>query len=325
MFSRYHSAMLAETLITLFGLLAIPAAQASGSETFTLNSLPVAKYVSPMLVPPQKKDPDSLGVETSARSAAIIDVASGQVLFEKDGNTPFPVASLTKLMTAMAFLDQKPNLDEEFAVLPEDLTRETRPVFAPNERLTKRDMLHALLVGSVNEMGNALVRSLGDRETFVQAMNAKAKELHMAHAQFFDPTGLNSQNHASAKDVGVAMRAALMYPEIRAAADQQKAEIRGIATGRKYLVNSTNLLLGSFLNKAPYHIVAGKTGSLPEAGFCLAQTTRNQDGNEVIAVVLGSENHFARFADAKALTYWAFQNFEWPKKQARIFGPIAER
>lgn len=317
--------MLAETLITLLGLLAIPAAQASGSETFTLNALPVAKYASPSLIPPQRKDADSLGIETSARAAVVVDVSSGQVLFEKDGNTAFPIASLTKLMTAMTFLDRRPNLDEVMEVLPEDLARETRPVFAPNERLTKRDMLRALLVGSVNEMGNALARGVDDRESFVAAMNAKAKALRMPRAQFFDPTGLDSRNQASAKDVAFAMRAALMYPEIREAADQQKAEIKGKATGRTYLIKSTNLLLSSFLNKAPYHIVAGKTGSLPEAGFCMAQTTRNENGNEVIAVVLGSGNHFARFADAKALTYWAFQNFEWPKKQARIFGPIAER
>jgi D-alanyl-D-alanine carboxypeptidase len=73
----------------------------------------------------------------------------------------------------------------------------------------------------------------------------------------------------------------------------------------------TNNLLSSYLNQDPYKIIVGKTGSLPEAGYCLGQVTRLPGGHEVIAVVLGSDNHFSRFQDVKALTGWAAETFRW--------------
>jgi D-alanyl-D-alanine endopeptidase (penicillin-binding protein 7) len=119
-------------------------------------------------------------------------------------------------------------------------------------------------------------------------MNAKAQILGMRQAHFDDPTGLDSNNQASAHDVALALRAALHYPEIREITKISKIQLIGRATAKPYLIDSTNLLLGSFLNRDPYRIVAGKTGSLPEAGFCLAQATEDKGGHEVIVVVLGS-------------------------------------
>ena len=305
--------MLAESFITLTALLSVsaPTYQDPRDAVAAMNALPVAKYVAATPIGPIKMRAESVGVDITARAAVVLDVASGESLYEKDEQTSYPIASLTKLMTAMTFLDTKPNLSEQVTVLNEDDPREGRAVFPTGERFTKGELLQALLVGSVNTAGNVLARTSGGQEKFVARMNEKAHQLHLRRATFVELTGLDARNQATAHDVALILRAALSYPEIREITEHTSVTLPGRVSGRPYVIDSTNLLLGSFLNKAPYRIVAAKTGSLPEAGFCLAQVTR-RDGNEVITVVLGSANHFVRFQDAKSLTYWAFQTYAWP-------------
>lgn len=305
--------MLAESFIALTAFLSVqaPSYQDPRDAVAAFNALPVARYVADASVGPVKVRTESIGVDVTARAAVVLDVASGRALFEKDEQTAYPIASLTKLMTAMTFLDTHPNLDEEVEVLASDDPHEGRTVFPAGERFTKGELLQALLVGSVNTAGNVLARTTGGREAFVKQMNQKAHRLHLQRATFVEPTGLDPRNQATAHDVALMLRAALSYPEIREITEHTVITLPGRVSGRPYNIDSTNLLLGSFLNKAPYHIIAAKTGSLPEAGFCLAQVTRFNT-NEVITVVLGSANHFERFQDAKSLTYWAFQTYAWP-------------
>lgn len=303
--------MFAQSLIALVGLLSVQAMKDTPTALWR-NSLSAASPTSTVSVAaPQKKNPDTFGVEVTARASVAMDMASGQFLFEKDANSPYPIASLTKLITLMTFLDMHPNLDEDVTISPSDQDAEEKPVFYTGDRFTRRELLRAALVGSVNAAASTLARSTGDMPAFIRAMNDKARSLNMRHATFVDPTGLDPKNQASAKDVALALRAALSYPDIRNATELTQYDVTGRVTNKPYHITTTNLLLGSFLNKDPYRIIVAKTGTLPEAGYCIAQDTRNQDGHEVIAVVLGSENHFARFQDAKALTAWAFNNFEW--------------
>lgn len=305
--------MLAESFITLtaFLLVQAPSYQDPRDAVAAINSLPVAKYVADAPFGPIKVRTESLGVDVTARAALVLDVASGRSLFEKDEQTAYPIASLSKLMTAMTFLDTHPDLSEEVVVLAEDDPHEGRAVFPTGERFTKQELLQALLIGSVNTAGNVIARTTGGREAFVHRMNEKAHELHLQRATFFEPTGLDARNQATAHDVALMLRAALSYPQIREITEHSSIVLPGRVSGHVYTIDSTNLLLGSFLNKAPYRIIAAKTGSLPEAGFCLAQVTRHE-GNEIITVVLGSSNHFVRFQDVKSLTYWAFQTYAWP-------------
>ena len=305
--------MFAQSLIALVSLLSVQAAK-TGTGPVVLNPLPTSRYVSAAAVNgPGRKDLESVGAEITAKAGAVLDVDSGRFLYEKNANAAFPIASLTKLMTVMTFLDSQPNLDDVATVLPEDDTGEGASVFLPNEQLTKRELVRAALVGSVNAAAAALARSTGDHDAFIHAMNEKARSLGLTHAVFVDPTGLDPKNQASAKDVALALRSALLYHDIREATQMDAYDVKGRSTGHVYHIKSTNLLLESFLNKDPYRIVAGKTGSLPEAGYCFAQATRNPEGKEIIAVVLGSDTAFARFDDVKALTWWAFQNYAWPK------------
>jgi D-alanyl-D-alanine endopeptidase (penicillin-binding protein 7) len=306
--------MLAESFVVLSALLSINGMDFRDpvSAQVAIHSLPVAAYVS--VLPPIKLRVESEGVDVTAKAAITMDVDSGKILFEKDADEVYAIASLTKLVTAMTFLDGHPNLKEEVTIVVGDDAHDGKDILQNGERLSQEEVLRALLVGSVNAAGNVIARISGGQKTFVVRMNQKAQKLGLHQAMFVDPTGLDPNNQATARDVAMMLRAALSYPEIRVATEQPSCVITGRATGKPYEIKSTNLLLDSFLNKAPYQIVAAKTGSLPEAGYCFAQVTKRQAGGEVISVVLGSENHFSRFQDVKALTYWAFQTYQWPRK-----------
>lgn len=307
--------MFAESFVTLGALLAlqVPISRDLPTAVASLNALPAARYVAPTAPVPRKIDAERLGIDVTAQSACVIDVATGRILYEKDANKPHPIASLTKLVTAMTLLDEHPNMKEMITILPEDDPHEGRTVLPIGGRFTRQELFHALLIGSVNIAGNTLARtsSVG-MNGFIEQMNAKAKDLSLLQGTFSDPTGLNPANQASARDVAIILRTALSYPEIRETTERSTLSVPNRLTGKSIDINSTNLLLGSFLNKNPYRIVAAKTGSLPEAGYCLAQATRKEGAGEIISVVLGSEDHFARFQDAKALTFWAFDAYRWP-------------
>ena len=308
--------MFAESFVTLGALLALraPLARDVSSAMAAVDALPIARYVGPSAPIPLKTDITRLGIDVSAQSAAVIDVATGQPLYEKNADEPHPIASLSKLITAMTLLDEHLPMEEMVTIAPEDDPKEGKTVLPIGGTFTRQELFHALLIGSVNMAGKTLARtSQGGTETFIQRMNAKARALHLLQATFVEPTGLSPENQASAHDVALMLRAALSYPEIRETTEHSDVILPDRAASKSITIKSTNLLLDSFLNKAPYRIVAAKTGSLPEAGFCLAQATRKDGSGEVISVVLDSVNHFARFQDAKALTYWAFDAFRWPK------------
>jgi D-alanyl-D-alanine endopeptidase (penicillin-binding protein 7) len=259
---------------------------------------------------PRKKRPESLGVETTSKAVFVADVATGSVLYSKRPHDVMPIASLTKLMTAMVVLDQKPDLNAKLVFTEDDFRGEGKAVFAPGDTITVREAFHALLVGSVNVAGNALARTTMGREAFVDAMNRKAKELKLASPVFVDPTGVDVLNRANAADVAAMITIAMSYPEIRATASLPSVTVVTKA-GKTYTIASTNLLLTSFLNKSPYRIVGAKTGSLPQSGYSMAQITQDQAGHSVVAVVFSSPNHFSRFQDMKAVTAWTFETYQW--------------
>lgn len=284
---------------------------ASGVERhMAVSSFPRPAAVS-RPAPPVKRRVESLGVETTGKAAFVADVATASVLFSKNAHDVLPIASLTKLMTAIVVIDRGYDLDEPITFMSEDFQNDGgKDVFVVGETITRREALSALLVGSVNAAGNVLARTGQTKEEFVKAMNDMAMQMKLASPVFVDPTGLNPENRASAADVAALMSKALSYPEIRTIIALPQVVIKG-KTGNAYKIKSTNLLLKSFLNKEPYQILGGKTGSLSEAGYSMAQLTRNADGHEIVAVTLSSDNHFSRYQDVKALTAWAFDTYKW--------------
>lgn len=302
--------MIAESLFLMLGALSFRPAVAQAA---SLPTLPVARYVAPVYRAPIRRPSTAVGIATTGKAAMLMDGKSGAILFARNTDTAYPIASLTKLMTAMVTIDAHLSMDESILLAKEDEPPpyEGKPVLTGGETLQRRQLLQALLVGSVNTAGNALARTYpGGREAFIAAMNTKAKEIGLDTAEFHDPTGLDPDNVASAQDVARMLQRALSYAEIRDITKHDEAEIKS-GSGRVYKILSTNLLLNSFLNKKPYTIIAAKTGSLPQAGFCFAQATQDAAGNELIAVTLGSNNHFSRYQDVKALTAWGFGAFSW--------------
>lgn len=281
--------------------------------------LPVAAdAIKPDILAPEKKDPTRLGIDTTARAAIAVDAKTGIALYEKNADEPQSIASITKLMTALVVLEKRPDWDQVVEIKATDERSGGIAYLAPGEKVTVRDLFNMSLVASANGATVSLARSTGlSDEEFVARMNALAKERGMTSATFVDPTGLDQQNSASARDVAALLRASLSRPEISDAV--KRHEYRFTAeTGRPHAVRSTDELLGSFLDKDPYRFLGGKTGYIAEAGYCFGAGAQNKEGNGVYAVALGTPSKEQRFKEVKALLYWSFDAYEWPQAGEKV-------
>jgi serine-type D-Ala-D-Ala endopeptidase (penicillin-binding protein 7) len=262
-------------------------------------------------LPPIKKDVRDLGVVHSGKSAFVADVESAGVLYANNPHDVHSIASLTKLMTALVVLDSNLDMEEDIVLAREDFDVESRSTLRIGDAIPRKDALRALMIGSINELGNAFARSSGmSRGEFIEKMNQKAQELNLRSLKFVDPTGLEEANRGNAADVAALLTTAIRNQSIRDAM-QENFIILTTKVGRQYTIDTTNLLMFSYLNQAPYRIIGAKTGSLPTTGYNLAQVTQNGDGNEVVTVLLGSNNHYERYDGVKALTAWAFDAYTW--------------
>jgi D-alanyl-D-alanine endopeptidase (penicillin-binding protein 7) len=261
---------------------------------------------------PKKTDPESLGVITTASSAIVVDNNSKMVLFEKNADELRSIGSLTKLMTAIVFLESNPNLEEKASVTAEDVRLGGRDHLYVNDYITVRQMLEASLIGSDNPATMSLARLSGlSVDEFVSKMNEFAKAFNMNSTKFVDQTGLNSRNISTAREIAILLAHALEYSEISSITSKNKSEFLS-ESGRHYSIQSTNALLESYLNEQPFSIVGGKTGFLPTAGYCLGLKVNDGSGHSVLSVVLGSDTQNSRFQEVKGLTQWAFDVYSWP-------------
>ncbi|MEA3249156.1 MAG: serine hydrolase [Patescibacteria group bacterium] len=264
------------------------------------------------IVVPVMEDPARVGIETTGRAATVIDWRTGRALFRKDADTPHPVASITKLMTALVVLDSGVALDEVIEVWSSDARPGNIPYIVPGERIRVDDLMHASLIASANGATIALARSTGmDLEDFAGRMNELAVDIGMSNANFVEPTGLDSGNVASARDVAILIRHALENDIVRDMTLKDSYSFTA-ETGLHHRLRSTDRLLDSRISEPPYGFLGGKTGYLPEAGYCFGAAAHNGDGERVIAVVLGAPSKQARFDEVSALIYWTFDAYHWP-------------
>lgn len=262
---------------------------------------------------PVRINVENVGVKVSAERFVAIDVASGKLLLQKDADTPQPIASITKLMTALVILDQSPNWESVVKMERVDETRGAQPHVYRGEEIKFIDLWKLALVSSDNNAIMAMIRSLTlSREEFVELMNQKAKILAMHNTTFADPTGLNEKNLSTAQDIARLLHFAMQSSEISESVLQGKYEFNVLNRRKKRTVYNTDILVDSFLNKKEYgyKLIGGKTGYLPEAGYCLAVEIAHSE-HPVIIVVLDSENISSRFQDVKAVADWVFSNYEW--------------
>jgi D-alanyl-D-alanine endopeptidase (penicillin-binding protein 7) len=233
-----------------------------------------------------------------SRHAVVIDPATDEVLFQKNAALSVPIASLTKLMTAIVLLEMEPDWDREVDVTAEDLRGGGRTKLLRAEVLTVGDLFHMSLMCSDNVATRVLARTSGlSNEEFISRMNRKALELGMKDSRFVEVTGLDERNVGTATDVAHLLRAATANERVRTISCTRTYEFRGTWRNRRrlhFVANTNRLLYGR------YEIRGGKTGFISEAGYCLATWIRT-GGRDLIAVVLGAPTNATRFADVVRL------------------------
>ncbi|MFH1631858.1 MAG: serine hydrolase [bacterium] len=264
---------------------------------------------------PVKVDTDSYGIVTSAESALVVDAVSGMTLLAKHPYQVRSIGSVTKLMSALVFMDTAPDLSQIVTLDPAlDLVEGGRVYLAFYDGLTLDDVLGASLVGSDNTATEALIRFSGlAKEDFVELMNQKAVELGMIDTEFTDPTGIDPGNISTASDL-VKLLVAVEEIEILKKYMTTATLTVEHLSGRLVTIENTNQLLESFLNEGEYEVTAGKTGYLPQAGYVLTSAVE-QAGNKIYVIVLGSDSKESRVQEVKGLASWAFRVFKWPNSE----------
>ncbi|MEJ1963275.1 MAG: D-alanyl-D-alanine endopeptidase [Gammaproteobacteria bacterium] len=240
------------------------------------------------------------GPDVRSNAVLVIDGSNSTVVFERKPDLVAPIASITKLMTALVVLDGKQPLDEVIEVTSEDKAHGKGAYSRLNvgTRLTRGDLLRLALMSSENRAAHALGRSYpGGESVFVRTMNAKARALGMTQSHFSDPSGLSTDNVASARDLAKLVIAAGRSETIREYSTSKEHEVR---IGRSMVeFHNTN----SLVKNPSWTITVQKTGFINEAGQCLVMQTLIEE-RPVIIVLLNSFGKYTRVADAKRIRQW---------------------
>ncbi len=236
-----------------------------------------------------------------SHAALLLDMQNGEALYQKNATQIVPIASITKLMTAMVMLDAHLPMSEEFFITDDDVDtlKGSRSRLAVGTQLTRQEALVLALMSSENRAAHALGRNYpGGIPAFVTAMNRKAQELGMTNSRFLDPTGLNSGNVSTARDLAKMVTAASKYAQIREASTTSDAKFD--VRGRIQEYRNTNPLVRS----ESWEIGVTKTGFIREAGKCLVMQA-NVNNRPMVFVLLDSEGSMTRVGDANRLKKWA--------------------
>ncbi|HET9448185.1 MAG TPA: D-alanyl-D-alanine endopeptidase [Steroidobacteraceae bacterium] len=252
-------------------------------------------------------------LDVRSASVIVLDAVDSSVLYSREAQRPVPIASITKLMTALVVLDAKQPLDEmiELTVADRRLEKSSYSRLAAGSLISRGDLLHLALMSSENSAAHAVARTYpGGLPACLKAMNAKARALGMKTARFTDPTGLSSGNVSSAADLAKLVAAA--------AAD---ATIRTFSTSASLTVPVGKQLLefrntNSLVTKADWDVMVQKTGYTNDAGQCLVMQTVIRE-RPVLIVLLNSFGKYTRVADARRIRKWMEASAE-PGQLAQI-------
>ena len=252
------------------------------------------------MTPQFKTDADGQVIpDVRAAAAIIFNPVTGQVLYEENSQDKRSIASITKVMTALVFLEDNPDLNQEITIERSDVYAASTTYIKATERVTAGELLHLLLIPSDNGAARALARnSHGGTAKFIERMNEKAVELGLQNTTFADPSGLNANNVSSAFD--------LSHLITFAASDERIASVMRTATytvstnRRQIPIHSTNQLV----MKGDVEVMGGKTGFISKSGYCLATLLRLPQGNPIAVVVLGARSNNGRFWETRHLFSW---------------------
>ncbi len=304
------------TLLSLLIALGVAAAAsqpatAAGTKKKAVTSKKVAsksvtkrshKSVKPVVYRAPAVEDDGVGAIDNIKSAAVavIDQTTGDVLYEKNASAVVPIASITKLMTAMVALDVQPSLTETLTIGEADVDtlKGTHSRLSVGTQLSREEMLRLALMSSENRAASALSRHYpGGRAAFIEAMNAKARILGLTETHFSDATGLTPENVSSARDLVKMVNAAHQYPLIREFSTSEEYQVA--VRGRQQTFRNTNALV----RNDDWTIGLSKTGYISEAGKCLVMQAW-LDNKPTIIVLLDSWGRLTRIGDANRIKRW---------------------
>ena len=244
----------------------------------------------------------SLVPDVRAAAAIIFNPETGEVLWQENAQDKRSIASITKVMTAVVFLEDSPDLSREITIERADTYAASTTHQRTNDRVSLNNLLHLTLIASDNAAARALSRvSHGGTASFVERMNEKAVQLGLESTTFADPSGLNPANISSAYDLSRLISYATGNEII---APIMRTQNYSASVGRRTVsIHNTNRLLGG----GEVEVMGGKTGFISKAGYCLATLLRMPQGNNVAVVVLGAKSNPGRFWETKHLINWMSQ------------------
>lgn len=244
------------------------------------------------------------GPYLNLKAALLVNYENGEVIYAKNANTPRSVASLSKLVAAMVIIDKQLDLKQTQKISRADSRNSSRSRLSVGFELTLYDLMHAALMNSDNRATRALARAVcGSIEEFAKEMNKKVRSLGLKETVFYEPTGLDSRNVSTAVEIAKILHYAYDYELIREITAKKKYQVKIV--NRKNTLRqmaNTNLLIHS-----KYKVLAGKTGYIRAADYCLTALVKNKNGDRLTLVVLGVPGDKLRFKEARRLIDWGFK------------------
>jgi D-alanyl-D-alanine endopeptidase (penicillin-binding protein 7) len=257
--------------------------------------------------------------QLSALSVLVLNQQDGQPLYQKNIDMETPIASISKLMTAMVVLDAHLDMDETLEITQADVDklRHTSSRLAVGTQLSRSELMHLALIASENRAASALSRNYpGGYVKFIAAMNRKALQLGMQHTVFEDATGLSSNNQSTAADLAKMVQAAVRYPvihEITTTGNYEITRTAAVMVGRKHHKKIRNIEhrvafhnTNQLVRDQDWDIGLSKTGFINEAGHCLVMQAKIAQ-KPVIIVLLDAYGRYGRINDAKRIKTWLEQ------------------
>lgn len=251
--------------------------------------------------------PGAVKPEIAAAAAVAIDNQSGKILFEQSADLKTPIASITKLMTALVFLEHNPGWDNKYKNAKSDHRDGGKDNFFVGEEVTVKDLFMGMLVASDNSAVISLIKAANFSEAeFVAEMNLAAARFGLSKTYFEDPTGLDNDNISTAADVAKMAGLALAKSEIQEAVLSDSYLLK-VGKKSRQLRNTDKLLK---VRGRSLRIHGGKTGYLTQAGYCFTGMF-SQNERAITVAVLGTDSADARFSETEKIVNWVFDNYNW--------------
>lgn len=270
---------------------------------------PVATFAAPVRV-----DPLEIESVIHAKAYVVIDRTTGKILTLKQEQLVWPIASLTKLMTANVVIENNVSPKRIQPLLKEDDVGGAKLYVKNGDKFSVDDLFYAMLAGSANNAANALARTCSSsREEFVREMNTQAKLLGLSHTTYADPSGMELGNTSTVLDIAKLADKMFKHPQVKRYTTTARKNIRVANTGATKKITSTNWML-FHSSYDDLWVTGGKTGYLEESGWNLAVTLRpfqNDTNRELVLVLFGAGSRAESFENANVLADWAWNVYQW--------------